>query len=557
MKKIYKNGLFMLVAASLAASCADYNETGNFQADPDPSITSPYSDLGSIKSYIDKTANPFMTIGVSMKASEFNQQELAHTAAVLNFDNVSCGNSLMSGGIITASGAADYLPLTKFVSRMKELDLPIYGSPIAANTNQADAWFDMLTAPIEVEVETKQGKTVSYADSTAFHGYSAKGSGAIAKIDGKNVLRIGKSALNPIDTVSIVEFPDVDLLATYTVHFKIKAAKKTEQGASYTVDFSGNIVEGTGLGGKFVIGDQWTEVKVVSKPSAEATEGYLRIENTRTAMLYVSDVWIEYTPDNHRPQTAQEVKDTMTYALNRWCDGLMKNCNGYVKTFDLIDDAIGTTADPETGILQLKSAKDKYYWQTVFGSENYAPVVSKTAIAAFKKYGGNPDDLKFLIAESGLDNEDKMRSLLYWIGVWEANGAKIDGINAKVNLAYSEDEATQAANVKSFENLLARLVETGKFVRISGFDVKYMDAEGKAVTAKDITTEQRQKLADYNAYLIKYYMNNVPQRQQGGICKSSMVDDTAPVGLWAVDGKSKDWVRSATYKAFCDALSGK
>lgn len=557
MKKIYKNGLFMMALAALAVSCADYNETGNFHAEPDPSITNPYSDLANVSSYIDRSAYPNMKLGVMMKATEFNQQELSHAAAVLNFDEISCGNSLMSGSVFTASGAADYIPLKKFVTRMQELDLAIYGSPIAANTNQPESWLDKLTAPIEIMAETMDGKTVNYADSTSFHGYSAKGSGSIVKVDNKNVLRIGKSALNPIDTVSIVEFPDVDPLATYTVYFKIKAAKKTEQGASFTVDFSGNPVEGSSIGGKFAVNDQWTEVKVVSKSAEDATQGYLRIENTRSSLLYVSEVRIEYTPDNHRPQTPQELTDTMTYAMNVWCDGLMKNNGSYIKTFDLIDDAIGTTADPETGILQLKSAKGKYYWQTVFGSENYAPVVSRIATDAFKKYGGNADELKFFIAESGLDSQDKMKSLKYWIGVWEANGARIHGINAKVNLSYSEDAAIQADNVRSFEELLSSLVSTGKLVRISGFDVKYMDAEGKAVTAKDITKEQRQKLADYNAFLIKAYLTKVPQGQQAGICKSSMVDATDPVGLWAVDSKSKDWVRSATYKAFCDALSGK
>lgn len=557
MKKIFKQGLFMLAAGALFASCADFNVTDNFQADADPTVERPYSDLAAVKAYIDRNANPNFTLGVSMKVGDFNLQELAHVAAINNFDEVTCGSSLMSGSVFTASGAADYIPMSKFIKRMREVGSKIYGSPIAANTNQAETWFNTLTAPIEIAVSSKVGKSVNYADSTKFSGYSKRGSAAIVKVDGANVLRIGKSALNPIDTVSIVEWDDMDPLATYTITFNIRAAKKTEQGASYTIDFCGKPIEGTGLAGKFIVSDKWTEVKVISKPGAEATEGYLRVENTRTSMLYVSDVKIIYNPDNHRPQTAEEVRDTMTYALNRWCDGLMKTNDGYIKTFDLIDDAVGTTMNPELGILDLKSNKSKNYWQDVFGKENYAPVMYKAATAAFQKYGGNPDELRFFIAESGLDNPDKLMSLLKWIEIWEANGAKIDGINAKVNLAYSEDEATQADNVKSFNDLLDKLIATKKLVRISGFDVKYMNAEGKSVTAKEITAEQRQKLADYNAYLLKTFMTKVPQDQQGGLCKSNMVDGTDPVGLWYVDSKSKDWVRSATYKAFCDALSGK
>ena len=93
-------------------------------------------------------------------------------------------------------------------------------------------------------------------------------------------------------------------------------------------------------------------------------------------------------------------------------------------------------------------------------------------------------------------------------------------------------------------------------IRLSNFDIKYLDATGVSVAAKDITEAQRQKLADFYAYVIKSYMNKIPHEKQAGICKGNMADTGDPVGLWAIDNKSKDWVRTATYKAFCDALSG-
>ena len=56
-------------------------------------------------------------------------------------------------------------------------------------------------------------------------------------------------------------------------------------------------------------------------------------------------------------------------------------------------------------------------------------------------------------------------------------------------------------------------------------------------------------------------MTKIPREKQAGICKGNMLDTGDPVGLWAykaIDAKgTKDWVRTATYKAFCDALSGK
>ena len=108
----------------------------------------------------------------------------------------------------------------------------------------------------------------------------------------------------------------------------------------------------------------------------------------------------------------------------------------------------------------------------------------------------------------------------------------------------------------TLNTLLDNLAATGKLIRLSNFGIKYQDAAGAPVSADKITEAQRQQLADYYGYAIKTYMNKIPHDKQAGICKGNMVDTTDPVGLWSTDATSKDWVRTATYKAFCDALSG-
>jgi hypothetical protein len=239
----------------------------------------------------------------------------------------------------------------------------------------------------------------------------------------------------------------------------------------------------------------------------------------------------------------------------------MKINAGRITSFDLIDEPLNPTAVLENGMLDLKHSTDKIYWQDIFGSENYAPVVSKVAKAAYEKYEGDPAELKFFISESDLDNEKRFESLKYWMNIWDKNGAKIDGINAKLNLSYSENATQQAANVASLNKLLDNLAKTGKLIRLSNFDIKYQDAEGNNVSATDITEAQRQKLADYYGEVIKSFMNKIPHDKQAGLCKGNMLDTGDPVGLWAnevIDAKgTRDWVRTATYKAFCDALSGK
>jgi len=549
MKKLISNTLLMLAAGALAVSCADYNETNNFTAQPDPSIVEPYKDLAPVKTYLDREQFPNMTLGAQLLAADFNKQELAHAAAITNFDNVAFGTSLMSGKIINARGVMNFLDMSDMLDHVEEIDGEVFGSPLFANANQADDWLNMLTAPIEIPVDFVEGKTVDYTTMSKFEGTVEGGSASIAKYDGENALKIGA-----LGKVRIIEGFEVDPKAKYTTTFWAKADKD----ATFEVVFSGNKITGSGPNGKWTFkGGKWNKIVVEAQSAAGETEGYLRFENSRSPVVYIQKVEVGYYPDNHRPQTAQEIIDTIDYAIHAWCDGLMDINKGRISSFDLIDEPIDTKAVLDNGMYDLNHSTEKIFWQDILGSEQYAPVVSRVASAAFEKHGGNPAELRFFISESGLDSQQKFESLMHWIGIWDKNGAKIDGINAKLNLVYSEDATKQAANEATLNRLLDNLVSTGKLVRLSNFDIKYQDANGLAVSTSNISEVQRQQLANYYGAVIKTYLTRVPRDQQAGICKGNLTDTGDPVGLWSVNKDTKDWVRTATYKAFCDALAGK
>jgi hypothetical protein len=550
MKKIFRNSLLMLAAGALAVSCADYNETYNFEAEPDPTVIAPYKDLKPVKSYINREQYPNLSLGAQLKVVDFNKQELAHSAAVTNFDHATFGTTLMSGTIVNAKGVMNFLDMSDLLDHVEKIGYEVYGSPLFANANQCDDWLALLTAPIEIPVDFVEGKVVNYNDSTKFNGKPESGSASITKYDDQNTLKIGALA-----KVRIIEGFEVDPKAKYTTTFWARADKDATINAIY---FSGTKVNGNGNDGKWTFkGGKWTKIVVEAQSAEGETEGYLRIENSRSPVLYIQKVQVGYYPDNHRPQTEQEISDTISYAINTWCDKLMDINRGRIKLFDLIDEAIDSKSELDNGMFDLKHSNSQIFWQDLLGSENYAPVASRVASAAYQKYEGDPALLKFFISENGLEDQKMFESLKYWINIWDNNGAKIDGINAKVNLSYSEDADKQAANEASYNTLLDNLASTGKLIRLSNFDIKYLDATGVSVTAKDITEAQRQKLADFYGYAIKRYMEKIPHEKQAGICKGNMSDTTDPVGLWAIDNKSKDWVRTATYKAFCDALSGK
>ena len=551
MNKMFRNSLFMLVAGALAVSCADYNVTDDFIAEPDPTFVEPYKDYAPVKSYIDRETYANLSLGATLKVSEFNKQELAHAAAITNFDNVAFGSSLMSGAIINDKGVMNFLDMKDLLDHVEEIGGEVFGSPIVANANQADGWLNVLTAPIEIQVAPIDDKTVDYTTMEEFTGTAINGKPSIEKnYDGDaNALKIPRRA-----KVYIVEDFDVDPLGDYTITFYAQV----EKDETVICTFADNKIQESGADKKYTIkAGKWVKVVVEAKPAEGATQGYLMIEGNLNSVVYIQKVSVVHNPDNHRPQTAEEKRDTINYALNAWCDGLMKINEGRITSFDLIDEAIDAKAELDNGMLDLKHSDSQIFWQDVLGSENYAPVVSSVASSAYQKYGGDPAQLRFFISETGLEDQKKYESLKYWISVWDANGAKIDGINAKLSLSYSEDAATQKANVDSYNKLLENLASTGKLIRLSNFDIKYQDATGANVAAKDITEDQRQRLADFYADAIKSYMKLIPHEKQAGICKGNMADTTDPVGLWSIDSKSKDWVRTATYKAFCDALSGK
>ena len=545
------NSIVLIAAGAFAVSCADYNVTDDFQAQPDPTIVEPYKDLDPVKSYIDRSQYPNLTLGAQLKVADFNKQELAHAACVTNCDNATFGTSLMSGTIVNAKGVMNFLDMSDLLAHVEEIGYEVYGSPIFANENQPDEWLANLTAPIEIPVDYVEGKVVDYNQMPvgAYDGTIEKGKAAIVKYDSQNVLQISATS-----NVSIIEGFDVDPLAKYTTTFWARADKDI----TFDVNFSGTRVTGSGTNGKWPLKQgKWTKFVVEAQSAEGVTDGYLRIETGRGTTINIQKVQVGYYPDNHRPQTAQELSDTINYAIHTWCDGLMKINEGRITLFDLIDEPIDAKSELDNGMYDIKHSTEKIFWQDILGSENYAPVVSKVASTAFEKHNGNSADLKFFISETGLEEAKKLESLNYWIKIWDGNGAKIDGINAKLNLNYSEDAAKQEANKATLDNLLTNLASTGKLIRLSNFDIKYQNASGGNVVAKDITAEQRQKLADYYGYVIKSYMSKIPHDKQAGICKGNLADTSDPVGLWSVDSKSKDWVRTATYKSFCDALSGK
>ena len=190
MNKILKDALLMLVAGTFAVSCADYNETDNFTAQPDPTVTTPYNDLNPVKSYINRGAYPNMSLDAALNIKDFKEQALAHAAAVANFDRFYFGTAFMSGSIINAKGVLNFIDMKEQLDHVQEIGGEVYGSAIAANTGQADGWLSYLTAPVEIIVEYKELLAVDFSKGDPYTGTGGK----LVTKNGETVLQISSKS---------------------------------------------------------------------------------------------------------------------------------------------------------------------------------------------------------------------------------------------------------------------------------------------------------------------------------------------------------------------------
>ena len=336
--------------------------------------------------------------------------------------------------------------------------------------------------------------------------------------------------------------------------------------------------------GTVALKEGWTTARFKMTLEQGGNYDFILKPETFDATLDLKSVTIKkIVKMNSIPLTPQEKSDTLTWAMNKWISGMMQATEGKVKAWDLINEAVSGGGNVNGFYaLQTEATSEHnpqdFYWQDYFTPEMYGPIVEKAARDAYAAVEGtNPEDLKLFIndynLESDWDNNQKVKSLVYWIGVWEKKGkelgwnTKIDGIGSQMHISYYENPQILESKKKAIQNMLKIMAETGKLVRISEIDMGYVDKDGK-----DVTTAQLEKLpieervakekamAEHYKWIIEQYFKIVPVSQQYGICQWCLTDSPTdsgwrpgqPVGLWNLN-----YQRKPAYGGFADGLANK
>lgn len=292
---------------------------------------------------------------------------------------------------------------------------------------------------------------------------------------------------------------------------------------------------------------------------------------TADATLDVHSVRVcKVTKSNSIPLRPEEKKSLLTDAMGKWIDGMMEATDGYVTSWDVVNEALWGSDNDGDGKFDLQhaataSADDKkncFYWQDYLGDIDYVRTAVAAARKSFAAHNGDPEKLKLFIndynLESDWDDNGKLRSLIKWIKDWEADGVtKIDGIASQMHISCYADPNTQKSKKDHIVKMLELMAKSGKLCKISELDMGYVDAAGKEVKTVDMTEEQHKEMRDLYTFVLQKYFEIIPIDKQYGItqwCATDSPKDSGwrpglATGLWDLN-----YLRKHTYAGFAVGL---
>lgn len=360
---------------------------------------------------------------------------------------------------------------------------------------------------------------------------------------------------------------------TYHLKMKIKGSVAGEFGAGFQ---NPEGYQGRGDFPTIKVTTDWKPVDVTTTCNGDNALRLLLNIGKYAGTLYIDDFEVYYTKSSNTiPLTDEEKKKALTPALQNWIYGMMEATEGKVKAWDVVNEAISGEDKDGDGYYDLWSvtrgtvdpasddAKNNFYWQDYLGDNDYVRTAVAAARKGFVDAGGTPEDLKLFINDYNLEaawdkDHKKLKSLIHWIEEWEKDGkTKIDGIGSQMHVTCSMDPAKQKENEEAYVNMLHLMVDSHKLVRISELDMGLADKDGNLVNTTDMTEEQHKAMRAYYEFIVKKYLEIVPENQQWGICQWCATDSPAnsgwraglPVGLWDLD-----YYRKHTYGGFAAGL---
>ena len=514
---------------------------------------------GALKNYVNREGYPNFRVGAATSAGSAGQ-----TLYRMNFDEVVAENDFKYASVVSANGTMNFNTVKTFIRNATNAGLEVYGHCLAWHSQQQPQYLNGLITLQNPGVEEGEVFAYTFDDGVMLNGWGNNQQRTIVEgsHDGSRCLRVvNPSAVQAWESQVAADFsPELTAGETYTLRFWAKASRATTLSAGLQYPSSEAGYPSRGEFGSFSVTTEWQEYTLQATVTGTQCTRLLFNIGAFAGTLWLDDVTLTGRRTEQMP--AEQKREVLTAEMERWIRGMMTACEGKVKAWDVVNEAISDGNMASDGFYALRhgGGQNDFVWQDHMGDLEYV----RTAVRLARQYG--PEDLTLFVndynLESDWDGNMKLKSLIHWIGRWEADGVtRIDGIGTQMHINCSLNAGTMASRKNAVKNMFRLMAATGKMVRVSELDMGMQDASGNTVTTDKMTDAMHRAMADFYRFIVDQYLTIVPPEQQWGICHWSIGDSpniewawrhNEPLGLWN-EAKTQ---RKVTFKGFADGLAG-
>lgn len=570
-----KKFCIMIIAAGLSTMAAAQEKFE--QGKPNNDNYRYLDEYQGLKNYIDYSKYPNFKLGAGTTVNDYLNNSLVKNLTNKNFTETVAGNAMKMQSCVDGNGNMNFETVKKYVNAATEAGLNVYGHTLAWHSQQPKGWLlkllsdkpDPNSEQVYTEIASKDFRTSksigSWRSDESTYGYSLS-------FDATNGLKI--------HTTKMCEHSwDVQFLAMENIFVEKDKTYKMTMTVKGSAEGKLHSKLGDWSNGEYPdipFTTEWQDVTVEYKGIVESSFFMLQCGDF-VGDIYIKNIKFEGYKGATVPLTKEEMHDTLVYAMDKWIKGMMEACDGKVKAWDLVNEAISGGGDDGQGnyLLQHSTAYnpsgnpdatwdvggDNFYWQDYMGDLEYVRQACRLA----RKYG--PEDVKLFIndynLESDWDDNKKVKSLINWIKKWEADGVtKIDGIGTQMHISCYEDANLMKSAKDHITKMFELMAASGKLVRVSEMDMGYVRGSNKwggSIKTSQVTEAEHKKMADFYEWIFKEFFRIVPPEQQWGICQWCPTDAPEnsgwrggePVGIWDLN-----YYRKHVYAGFVRGLGG-
>lgn len=530
MKKIHNILLASAAATMLLTGCVEDFDTSYAAGEKPESVAMDDLTRGYevLKNYTD------MKLGANLTIADLKAANTSFSTVLANFNAVNITDGFEHKAVVADDGTVNASKNTDYVQKAIDAGLVPCASLFAPNTwnmnvmNEAtkDTWvdgenidlhqkYDFETSAIGATFGTDKDSKVA-KDPTGKNGKSLCNKKAAKLIEFPVNLPEGAS----LSTIKTISFDYYSSNVKKDVVIRVKVGDKALQLRNFGVPTKAKTWETFKVDLSKVDLTETFDADALKSSNISLVIGQAAVPQ----QVYVDniDVYAPYQkPGYYKPRPVEEKAADVKKAMFAYVDSVMQNYGDKVQAWNvasnLIEDLFYTLKSSENMVA------DGEFYPNDYLDENWVADVCKEI------HSKKADAKLFYSEENMLMDAQKTEAAVNYINQWNEAGAKIEGIDAKLDVPYNSSSLAETkANI---DNLLATLKASGLEVRLSDMNVYLADASGTVADQSKATFEDYKGMAELYAYILNKAQDVLGDKLYG-VSFSTINQGATGVGLW-------------------------